>query len=146
MTKPLARKLGVEAGMRALFVDAPAEAVEAIAPPKLDAASPAGDRLEYIHLFTKSRTELEETLPGLRDRLDETGMLWVSWPKGRRLDTDLTLPEVIRIGYDHGLVESKCVSVDATWSALKFTFPKPGKVYRNSYGELRTPAWTDPGH
>lgn len=28
------------------------------------------------------------------------------------------------------------MSVDATWSALKLTHPKPGKTYRNSYGRL----------
>ena len=55
---------------------------------------------------------------------------------GRQLGTDLTLPEVIRIGYNHGLVESTTVSVDTTWSAIKFTHPKPGKEYRNSYGQL----------
>lgn len=26
--------------------------------------------------------------------------------------------------------------VNVTWSALKFTHPKQGKVYRNSYGRL----------
>ena len=63
-------------------------------------------------------------------------MLWVSWPKGKQLGTDLALPHVIRIGYSHGLVESSCLSVDATWSALKFTHPKKGKTYNNSYGKL----------
>ena len=64
-------------------------------------------------------------------------MVWVSWPKRRQLDTDRTLQRVIRIGYDHGLVESKTISVDTTWSALKFTFPVPGKRYANSFGRLR---------
>jgi hypothetical protein len=48
------------------------------------------------------------------------------------------LPEVIGIGYRHGLVESKTLSVDATWSAIKFTHPIKGKVYKNSYGQLPT--------
>lgn len=43
-----------------------------------------------------------------------------------------------RIGYSHGLVESTTLSIDATWSAIKFTHPKPGKTYRNSYGQLPT--------
>jgi hypothetical protein len=52
------------------------------------------------------------------------------------------LPLVIKTGYD-GLVESKCVSVDSTWSALKFTWPKKGKVYNNSYGQLNRRAGRD---
>ncbi|GAB3529414.1 hypothetical protein GCM10027402_32720 [Arthrobacter monumenti] len=43
---------------------------------------------------------------------------------------------IIRIGYEHGLVESTALSVDSTWSAIKFTHPKPGKTYQNSYGTL----------
>lgn len=63
-------------------------------------------------------------------------MLWVSWPKGGRLGTDLDMKKVIGIGYDLGMVESICLRVDEVWAGLKFTCPKPGKVYRNSYGTL----------
>jgi hypothetical protein len=52
------------------------------------------------------------------------------------LGSDLALPTVIGIGYRHGLVESTCLRIDDTWSGLKFTFPKPGKTYANSYGTL----------
>ena len=52
------------------------------------------------------------------------------------MESDLNLKKVIAIGYSHDLVESKTISVDATWSAMKFTFPKAGKRYRNSYGQL----------
>ncbi|HIX00988.1 MAG TPA: hypothetical protein H9871_12695 [Candidatus Nesterenkonia stercoripullorum] len=41
-----------------------------------------------------------------------------------------------RIGYRHGLVESKTLAVDATWSAIKFTHPRPGQHYNNSFGTL----------
>lgn len=51
-------------------------------------------------------------------------------------DTDLSLHHVIRIGYNHGLVESTCLSVNDTWSALKFTWPKSGKAYNNSHAVL----------
>jgi len=64
-------------------------------------------------------------------------MLWVSWPKGKQGGTDLTLQKVIKSGYDFGLVESKTISIDKTWSALKFTFPKKTKEYHNSFGKLR---------
>jgi hypothetical protein len=45
-------------------------------------------------------------------------------------------PKVIEIGYNHGLVESKALSVDAPWSAIKFTHPKKGRAYNNGYGRL----------
>ena len=63
-------------------------------------------------------------------------MLWVSWPKAGQLSTDLSLKEVIGLAYDAGFVESKTISIDPTWSAIKLTFPKSGKRYANSYGSL----------
>ena len=44
---------------------------------------------------------------------------------------------MIGIGYDHGLVESKTLGIDRVWAAMKFTFPKAGKTYHNSYGTLK---------
>lgn len=89
---------------------------------------------DYLHVFVTTQAELNRDFPSLRDHLKPSGMLWVSWPKGRRDGTDLTLPIVIKIGYGHGLVESTCLRVNDTWSGLKFTHPKPGKTYRNSDG------------
>ena len=132
----VSRKLGARPGARSIFVGAPETALDAIDPPQLDLASDLTGEFDYIHVFATTRSELEESLPELTSHLKPTGMLWVSWPKSRKLETDLVLAKVISIGYSHGLVESKCVSVDATWSALKFTLPKPGKTYSNSYGQL----------
>ncbi len=76
------------------------------------------------------------TSRSLKPHLKPWGTLWLSWPKGKRLGSDLGLPKVIEIGYNHGLVESTCLRVDDTWAALKFTHPKKGKVYHNRYGTL----------
>jgi hypothetical protein len=130
------RKLGVPDGARTIFIGAPTAALETIDPPTLNLESTLTGELDYIHLFVTSAAQLEDSLPEIKAHLAPNGMLWVSWPKGNQLGTDLGLPSIIRIGYRHGLVESKCISIDATWSALKFTHPKPGKTYRNSYGQL----------
>ena len=50
--------------------------------------------------------------------------------------TPRSLPTVIAIGYDAGLVESTCLRIDAVWAGLRFTHPKPGNVDTNSYGTL----------
>jgi len=42
------------------------------------------------------------------------------------------------LDYDLNMVESTCLRIDDVWSGLKFTHPKPGKIYANSYG---TPPW-----
>jgi len=138
MTGSVSKKMGIKEGTRAFFVNAPAEVVEALDLPHLELARKLAGNFDYIHLFAKSQAEFNDIFPRLKAHLKPTGMLWVSWPKNRKLGTDLTLTKVIKLGYDHGLVESKTISIDATWSAIKFTHPKKGKVYKNSYGKLKS--------
>ncbi|RMB61297.1 hypothetical protein EAX62_01100 [Tessaracoccus antarcticus] len=128
--------MGIKPGSRTHMVSAPPSAVTAMALPALELPPTLEGEFGYLHLFTTSQAEMDEAFPTLKEHLATSGMLWVSWPKGRRLGTDLTLPAVIRIGYSHGLVESTCLSVDDTWSGLKFTHPKPGKIYENGHGSL----------
>jgi hypothetical protein len=139
MSKTVSEKMGLKSGARAIFVNAPEAAREAIDPPALDVASELAGGFDYIHLFARTQAELDAVFPTLEAHLEPKGMLWVSWPKDKQRGTDLTLAKVIKIGYDYGLVESKTLSVDATWSAMKFTHPKKGKVYDNSYGRLPPP-------
>jgi hypothetical protein len=137
MVASLPNKLGIKEGMRAFFVNAPADVIEAIGSPGLDVAAKLAGRFDYIHVFSKSQAELEDFFSRLKEHLKPKGMVWISWPKHRQLGTDLTMANIIKIGYDHGLVESKCVSVDAIWSGIKFTLPIQGKAYNNKYGQLK---------
>jgi hypothetical protein len=137
MIKPVSKKMGIKEDSRAIFINAPAEAIEAIDLPSLDIASKLTGYFDYIHLFAKSESVFRKSFPELKDHLKPKGMLWVSWAKNGELETDLSLTKVINIGYDFGLVESTCLSIDSTWSALKFTHPKKGKTYNNSYGNLK---------
>lgn len=138
MMKTVAQKMGIKAESSAYFANAPKEAVEAIHLPDLKISKTMSGEFDYIHIFVKSKTEQEELLPKLKKHLKLDGMMWVSWPKGGQLGTDLSLPKVIKIGYEHGLVESTCLSVNEIWSALKFTHPKKGKEYNNSHAKLKS--------
>ena len=135
-SRTVAQKMGVKHGSRAHLVGTPAAAFAAMQLPALEQSPEFDGEFDYLHLFTTSRPSLEEAFPTLKRHVKATGMLWVSWPKARKLGTDLSLPVVIKLGYSNGLVESTCLSVDDTWSALKFTHPKKGKNYHNSHGAL----------
>ena len=134
--RDVSQKMGIREGMRAFFVNAPQSALDAIHLPTLNIATQLRGQFDYIHVFTITQVEMGDVFPKLKRHLKPTGMLWISWPKSKKLNTDLVLPKVINIGYSHGLVESICLSVDATWSGLKFTHPKKGKDYHNSFGQL----------
>lgn len=136
MPKKISDKMGLKPGMRGYLFKAPAEAVAAIDLPELSLSSAAHGSFDYIHIFVRKAAELDKEFPRLKKHLAQNGRMFVSWPKSRQLQSDLILPEVIRIGYSHGLVESTALSINHVWSALKFTWPRPGKVYQNSYGKL----------
>lgn len=137
MTGPISKKIGIKEGMRAIFINAPEGMIDAFDLTPLNVASKLNGDFDYIHFFTTSQRELEDNFPKLKNHLKPTGMLWISWPKNKKLNTNLTMPKIIKVGYERGLVESKCVSIDATWSAIKFTAPIKGKVYKNTYGQLK---------
>jgi hypothetical protein len=136
MTKTVSQKMGIKENSRAVFVNADKEALEHINLPALDIPTKLEEEFDYIHLFVKTQTEFIDYFPKLKPHLKPNGMLWVSWPKGGKSGTDLNIKTVIKLGYDFGLVESTCLSINNIWSALKFTHPKKGKVYNNSYGKL----------
>ncbi len=79
--------------------------------------------VDYIHLFTKSKDELQTQLPILKAALAQNGLLWISWPKkASKVMTDLNENIVRDIGLQNGLVDVKVCAVDEIWSGLKFVY------------------------
>lgn len=134
--KPTSAKMGIKEAARAIFINAPEEVVRGMALPPLARESTLAGAFDHIHFFVTTQAEMQQRFATLANHLKPTGALWVSWPKSGQQGTDLRLPDVIRIGYDAGLVESKTIGIDSVWSAIKFTHPKPGKRYNNRYGKL----------
>lgn len=137
MTRTVAQKMGIKEKSKAFFMNPEEDAINCIELPALDYSSKLNNEFDYIHLFVKTQNEFNDNFPKLKHHLKPGGMLWVSWPKGGKLETDLNIKIVIKLGYEYGLVESTCLSINQTWSGLKFTHPKKGKVYKNSYGKLK---------
>jgi hypothetical protein len=135
--KTVSQKMGIKENSRVLFINAQSDAIEHMKLPKVEIAKSLEGEFDYLHLFVTSQVEFNEHFPKLKSCLKPNGMLWVSWPKGGKLGTDLTIKIIIKLGYDFGLVESTCLSINEIWSGLKFTHPKKGKVYNNSYGQLK---------
>lgn len=144
MVGAIAGKLRLREGQRVHLVDVPPEMWAVIDAPPLTLVDELDGELDHVLFCCRSGAAMNERFPSLRDHVAPGGSLWLSWPKGRRLGTDLTLPRVIEIGYRHGMVESTCLRLDDTWSALRFTHPKPGKTYHNRYGTLPDDATSTP--
>jgi hypothetical protein len=80
MARTVAEEMGIKEGIRAIFVNAPAAAQEAIDLPRLDVSELEGD-FDHIHVFARTRAELDDAFPKLKAHLKPTGTLWVSWPR-----------------------------------------------------------------
>lgn len=121
---PLHKKLGVKPGHRVWFTGAPDSYEDELRKAgDFDQVKKLGEDLNFIHLFTDSRTTLVREMPKLRDALKSNGTLWISWPKkSSGVATDLDENIVRDIGLKAGLVDVKVCAVDDVWSGLKFVF------------------------
>ena len=123
--RTLADKLGLKAGQRACFLNAPPGYLEKLGPlpPGLEMAGNLADPLDLIQFFTTGRTGLADEFPALKAALSRQGALWVSWPKGSSLiPKDLNENHVRETGLANGLVDVKVIAIDEDWSGLKFVY------------------------
>lgn len=117
--KPILQKLLLKSGQRAAVVNAPAE-YEATARqiPGVQRALHGGE-FDFVHVFATQRDELLREGPKWRAALAPAGLLWVSYPKGKVVKTNLNR-DVVRLALQEvGLETVSQVSIDNVWSALR---------------------------
>lgn len=130
---PLAQKLGLKDGFRALFIDLPTSLVDLASSRAFAEATrisveqlgEAPQGYQFIHLFTASRAVLERLARPLMGLIARDGMIWVSWPKkASKVQTDITEDTIREIVLPLGLVDVKVCAVDEIWSGLKLVIRK----------------------
>jgi hypothetical protein len=118
-TKPVLQKLLLKPGSRALVLKAPADYLEQF-PGDVTVEQQLGDgRYDFIQLFATRREELTAEGTKLRQALKPGGLLWVAYPKGKAVPTDLNRDVVRATLADVGLEVVTQVAIDDTWSALR---------------------------
>ena len=117
--KPVLQKLLLKAGSRALVLNPPAGYVDQF-PADAQVEQQLGEGpYDFIQLFATRREGLLSLAPRLREALGRDGLLWVSYPKGKALPTDLNR-DIVRTTLDGvGLEVVTQVAIDETWSALR---------------------------
>jgi hypothetical protein len=78
MSRTVSEKMGIKEGTRAIFVNAPEAAQEAIDPPSFDVASGLAREVDHIPPFRNNTRGARRRVP--EAHLKPAGMLWVSWP------------------------------------------------------------------
>lgn len=123
--RSIVEKLGIKAGQTIVILNAPQGYEETLGrlPENVTIKTDIKRAEDFIQFFTKSREELEVLFPKLKAKLNNSGMLWISWPKASsKHETDLNENIVMQIGLANGLVDIKVIAVDDVWSGLKFVY------------------------
>lgn len=119
---PLAKKLGIKAGLCVSFVDMPADVRAELKDSIEHCTINSGGKLphDFLLWFAKSKADLND-FDFVSSLLSPAGMIWVSWPKkSSGVSTDLTENIVREIGLTAGLVDVKVCAITDIWSGLKF--------------------------
>jgi hypothetical protein len=119
---PLPQKLGIKPGLTVVIINAPTNYRRLLG--TLPDSVIFSDRLKsgsnFIHVFIKRRGELEKRLSILREKIVDTGTVWVSWPKkSSGVPTDVTEDVVRAVALPLGFVDIKVCAIDEIWSGLK---------------------------
>ena len=119
---PLVRKLGIRPNERLIALNAPEHYARLLVdlPEGVQTTKRLIAGASFVHLFVRERAELARRLHELRGKLNDAGVLWISWPKkAAKVATDITEDVIRAEALPLGFVDVKVCAVDETWSGLK---------------------------
>jgi len=120
--KSIAQKLFIKPGCKFLLVNPPDGYLVKLGelPQGTVLLSNSSGLVEAIQVFVANRSELEEKLPRLKERMTLKGMLWVTYHKGTsKVKTDINRDTINAFAHTLGLEGVAIVSINEDWSALR---------------------------
>jgi len=123
MKNPVARKLGMNPGMRALIIAPPPGYLKLLAPlpDGLTVSSRAGGKYPFVQVFATRLSEISRIAQKLSRHAAPNALVWISYPKktsrtGGDLSRDLIREAMSATGWRTVSI----VAIDEVWSALRF--------------------------
>lgn len=120
---PLAKKLHIKPGQRIILINPPARYTEQLGklPDGAELAKRATGQFDFVHLFAKNSAEVSRFGPKALQVLKYDGVFWVSYPKkSSGAAGDISRDHGWDLLMKSGLRPVSAVSIDDTWSALRF--------------------------
>ena len=121
--KPLAEKLRLSEGSSALVLNGPENYQELLGsiPDQVRFLDDRAEEVDFVHLFAANKKELLEQIDQAEQAVKYDGLLWISYPKGSSgVVTDINRDSLWELIKDRGIRPVTQVSVNDTWSALRF--------------------------
>ena len=119
----LAKKLRMQPGQRALILNAPPGYVESLRdlPDGFEVSGDPSGKHGFVQLFVHNSTEYHDLIGAALDALKYDAVFWICYPKkSSKVKTDLARDVLWELMSDTGLRPATQVSVDTTWSAMRF--------------------------
>jgi hypothetical protein len=114
----LAKKLNVKDGTKVRVVGKPANV------DLDDIAATTSTKAEAVMVFAKTLAEVDAKAGPVVAAAKQDALAWLAYPKAGKLGTDLNRDILWQHMLQQGIQAVRQVSVDDTWSALRF---RPGK-------------------
>ncbi|HEY2142804.1 MAG TPA: DUF3052 domain-containing protein [Candidatus Udaeobacter sp.] len=130
---PLQQKLGIKPDMNVVIINSPRNYRRLLGtiPDSVTFSDRFKPDSSFVHVFIKTRSELERRLRVLREKIADTGTVWVSWPKrSSAVPTDVTEDVIRAVALPLGFVDIKVCAIDETWSALKLMVRRTNRKVR----------------
>ncbi len=120
--KEISHKLRIRTGnhIAVLHAPAPYEGLVGRLPPGVAVSTRMEGIYDLVHAFFTRLEDLSRQVDGLRTAMADKGILWISYPKGGQANTDLNRDILREYLAENGLEAVSQVSIDDTWSALRF--------------------------
>jgi hypothetical protein len=123
MKNPIARKLGMNLGMRALIIAPPPGYLQLLTPlpDGLTVSSRAEGRYPFVQVFATRLAEIGTFAKRLPKHAAPNALVWISYPKKTSKAAGDLNRDVIRQAMDEkGWRAVSIVAIDEVWSALRF--------------------------
>lgn len=123
MTRAIARKLGLNPGMRALIIAPPPGYLKLLRPmPEgLTVSSKTGAAYPFVQVFATRLSDISKFAEKLRKYAAPNALVWVTYPKqSSKLKGDLSRDVIREAMNGPGWRAVSIVAIDEIWSALRF--------------------------
>lgn len=77
-------------------------------------------KYDFAMSFYLKMAEVEKEVPKLKKAMQENGLLWMAYPKAKKLDSDINRDVLWKAMKPQGLEGIAMVSLNDTWSAMRF--------------------------
>ena len=123
MKNAIARKLGMNPGMRALVIAPPPGYLKLLAPRSdgFNVSSRAAGMYPFVQVFATRLSEVSKFAKRLSKRTAPNALVWISYPKKTsRTESELSRDVIREAMSGMGWRAVSIVAIDEVWSALRF--------------------------